>query len=91
VEQLQTIEKEAKSLFKSEKELASLKDQLEDKKIERSELHSHIEVGVLLMNTDITDMDTSPSVPGSNFAMHMTSSNEYNDIQRKSELPAKGL
>jgi kinetochore protein Nuf2 len=38
VEQLQTIEKEVLSLETSQKELADLKDQLDDKKIERSEL-----------------------------------------------------
>ena len=38
VEQLQTIEKEVLSLETSQKELAHLKDQLDGKKIERSEL-----------------------------------------------------
>jgi kinetochore protein Nuf2 len=44
VEQLQTIEKEVTSLSNSQKELADLKDQLDDKKIERSELHLRHEV-----------------------------------------------
>jgi len=47
VEQLQVIEREVKSLLACEKDLATLCDQLEEKKIERSELHAHIEVRVI--------------------------------------------
>jgi hypothetical protein len=41
---LQVIEREVKSLLACEKELASARDQLEERWIERSELHSPIEV-----------------------------------------------
>jgi kinetochore protein Nuf2 len=44
VEQLQTIEKEELYLSTSQKELATLKDQLDDKKIDRNELHLRQEV-----------------------------------------------
>jgi kinetochore protein Nuf2 len=46
VEQLQAIEKEVRSLERSQKELASLRDHLDDKKVERSELHLKQEVCV---------------------------------------------
>jgi kinetochore protein Nuf2 len=41
---LQTIEKEVRSLEVSLKEIAGLKDQLDDKKIERNELQLRQEV-----------------------------------------------
>jgi DNA repair ATPase RecN len=44
VEQLQTIEKEVRALTESEKELAELKDQLEVKDIEQTELNLRHEV-----------------------------------------------
>jgi kinetochore protein Nuf2 len=48
VEQLQSIEKEVAMLETSEKELADLKDHLDNKKIEKSELSLKQEVGVLI-------------------------------------------
>lgn len=44
VEQLQTIEREVRSLQVSQKELVELKDHLDDKKIERNELTLRQEV-----------------------------------------------
>jgi kinetochore protein Nuf2 len=44
VEQLQTVEKEIRSLETSQKELADLKDHMDGKKIERSELNLKHEV-----------------------------------------------
>lgn len=45
VEQLQTIEKEVRALILSQKELADLRDHLDDKGIERNELKLRREVG----------------------------------------------
>lgn len=44
LEQLQTIEKEVRSLRVSQKELADLRDHLDDKNIERNELKLRQEV-----------------------------------------------
>jgi hypothetical protein len=48
VEQLQTVEKEIQSLETSQKELADLKDHMDGKKIERSELNLKHEVCFLV-------------------------------------------
>ena len=48
VEQLQTIEKEVLSLDTSQKQLGDLKDHMDDKKIERSELQMKLDVRPIL-------------------------------------------
>ena len=52
MEQLQTIEKEMRALDAAHKELGDLRDTLDRKKGERSELIMRREVGSLSCNTD---------------------------------------
>jgi hypothetical protein len=74
IEQLQTIEKEVSSLETSQKELADLRDHLDGKNIERSELQ---------MKQDVRPSFVNSWVPTNSVALLSTSASTNNYLTRR--------
>lgn len=91
IEQLQTVEKEVRSLQVSRKELADLKDHLDDKNIERSELKLRYEVGQFRLVWQFTKQRVLlHSVLKNNCPTLTTSSSEHNGTQKRKRWQASG-
>ena len=88
MEQLQSVEKEVGMLEASERELADLKDHLDNKKIEKSELNLKQEVGRL--HPFFLPPDSfSISVSINNYPMPMTNLIVHNDMLMRSGSQVK--
>lgn len=89
VEQLQTIEREVRSLQVSQKELVELKDHLDDKKIERNELTLRQEVKSRSFVVECYLVDIFYSVWRSNSQMRTTNWKEHRSTRKTKSWPVR--